>query len=256
MTKNWIYLSPHLDDVALSCGGLVWEQTQVGDQVNIWTICAGDAPAGELSAFAQELHRRWRTGPDAVSQRRVEDIASCAQMSAAYHHLALADCIYRRVPIQAAGGGEEWFYPYASGASIMGPVHPLESALIQQLSAELASALPQEAEVVCPLAWGGHVDHRLTRAAAENMGRELWYYADYPYVMRRPEQVDELRQSGWQAVTHPISPAGLRAWQAAVAAHQSQISTFWPDLAAMQAAVQEYAGLFGGVILWRPGNPK
>ncbi|MBN2499463.1 MAG: PIG-L family deacetylase, partial [Anaerolineales bacterium] len=54
-----IYLSPHLDDVALSCGGLVWEQAQAGMAVEVWSVCAGDPPPGELSEYARSLHARW-----------------------------------------------------------------------------------------------------------------------------------------------------------------------------------------------------
>jgi len=52
---NWIYISPHLDDVAFSSGGLVWEQSNAGEQVGIWTIFAGDPPVGPLSDFAEKL---------------------------------------------------------------------------------------------------------------------------------------------------------------------------------------------------------
>jgi len=41
---HWIYLSPHLDDAVLSCGGIIWQQVQSGHQVEIWTICAADPP--------------------------------------------------------------------------------------------------------------------------------------------------------------------------------------------------------------------
>jgi hypothetical protein len=68
---EWIYLSPHFDDVAFSCGGLVWEQTELGDEVSIWTICAGEPPPGPVSKYAQSLHDRWKTGPSAVSVVRV-----------------------------------------------------------------------------------------------------------------------------------------------------------------------------------------
>jgi hypothetical protein len=70
----FIYLSPHLDDVTLSCGGLVWEQVQAGEQVEIWTICAGDPPPGALSPYAEELHHRWGYGIEAIAERRIEDI--------------------------------------------------------------------------------------------------------------------------------------------------------------------------------------
>ena len=68
---EWIYLSPHFDDVALSCGGLLWEQAQAGEGASVWTICAGEVPAGQLSPFAQSLHERWEKGQGAAVQRRV-----------------------------------------------------------------------------------------------------------------------------------------------------------------------------------------
>lgn len=72
-----IYLSPHLDDAALSCGGLVWMQAQAGERVEIWTMCAGDPPEGRLSDYAQAHHERWGLGREAVAARREEDARSC-----------------------------------------------------------------------------------------------------------------------------------------------------------------------------------
>ncbi|MCZ7552073.1 MAG: hypothetical protein M5U05_05720 [Anaerolineales bacterium] len=69
---------------------------------------------------------------------------------------------------------------------MFGPIHPLEAGLVKRLSQKLSRAIPAEAQVVCPLAIGGHVDHRLTRAAAEAARQALLYYLDFPYVFREP----------------------------------------------------------------------
>jgi hypothetical protein len=61
--KNWVFLSTHFDDVVLSAGGLVWELARLGERVGIWTICAGDPPAGKpLTEYAQLLHGFWDIG--------------------------------------------------------------------------------------------------------------------------------------------------------------------------------------------------
>ena len=65
---EWIYLSPHFDDIAYSCGGLVWEQVNSGQMVSIWTICAAYPPPGPLSSFASILHERWGTGREAITR--------------------------------------------------------------------------------------------------------------------------------------------------------------------------------------------
>jgi LmbE family N-acetylglucosaminyl deacetylase len=248
MRMTWIYLSPHFDDVALSCGGLVWEQRQAGESVESWTICAGDVPPGPLSAFAEQLHTRWETSQNAPAERRAEDIAACRAMGADPRHFGLPDCIYRR-------GLDDVTHLYASEQGIFGPLHPDEAPLVTRLAADLQARLPDEAAIVCPLTLGGHADHRLTRAAAEQLGRPLWYYADYPYVLSQAAQLAALRQSGWQVIDFPVSEAGLEAWVACVAAYASQVSTFWPDHVSMREALRDFWKTSGGgVRLWKP-NP-
>jgi LmbE family N-acetylglucosaminyl deacetylase len=247
---HWIYLSPHLDDVALSCGGLLWEQAQAGGMVSIWTICAGDPPDEPLSAFAEELHARWQAGREAYQQRRQEDILACQRLGATYQHFSIPDCIYRTT---ANSPG----YLYTSEQAIFGPLQPVEAALITSLSQDIAQRIPAQAELVIPMALGGHVDHRLARAAAESLAQprpRLWYYADYPYVLQHADALKKLCRDGWQAVAFAVSPAGLAAWQGGIAAHGSQISTFWPDLNEMQRSIQAYYQQNNGILLWQPGD--
>jgi LmbE family N-acetylglucosaminyl deacetylase len=247
---DWIYLSPHLDDVALSCGGLIWEQSRTGETVSIWTICAGDPPVGPLSPFAELLHARWETGRQASAARRGEDIRACQILDAGWEHFPVPDCIYRQ-------NLEKSVYLYASEEAIFESVHGQEYELVSQLSTEIAHRLPGAANLVIPLALGGHVDHRLVRLAADQIhqpGLTCWYYADYPYVLRSEGELGGLNQSGWLNVHQTISPDGLHAWQDSIAAHESQISTFWPDLTAMRAAIQAYWWQNQGLRLWRRGD--
>jgi len=243
---KWIYLSPHLDDVALSCGGLIWDQARRGDSLSVWTICAGDPPPGPLSSFAEELHLRWGTGLEAAQQRRQEDISSCKKMGADYRHFTLPDCIYRF--------GSDGRHFYASEQAIFGPIDPNESTLVIQLAHELAGLVDigDSTRIVCPLSLGGHVDHRLTRAAAEQAFRRLWYYADYPYVLKEAASLERLGPPGGELSLFAISLGGQNAWKEAVAAHASQISTFWTDLEGMEAALGAYLSFLKGICLWKP----
>jgi hypothetical protein len=70
-------------------------------------------------------------------------------------------------------------------------------------------------------------------------------------VLSRTEELKTLIESGWKATIYPVSEAGLFAWQAAVASHASQISTFWPDLETMGAAISAYHRENQGVRLWQ-----
>jgi len=241
---EWIFLSPHFDDVALSCGGWVWELAHTGQAASIWTVCAGEADPTALSPFAQALHSRWGISPGAAASRREEDMRACKRLGAAYRYFPIPDCIYR--------GGREPLYP--SEESLWGELHPAESSLVKMLSAVLLQELPQEAGLVCPLALGHHVDHQLTRRAAEAAGRPVWYYADYPYALQAAAELEGLKQAGWQAIQFPVTEPGLQAWLEAVACHASQISTFWAGLEEMQQAIRDYSSSQGGVELWRDNH--
>jgi LmbE family N-acetylglucosaminyl deacetylase len=238
-----------MDDAALSCGGLVWEQSQGGYPVAIWTICAGEPPENGLSPFAESLHARWDSGIMASAHRRAEDAHANRILGVSGRYFPIQDCIYRQ---DQAGR-----FLYDSEESLFFELHPAEGALVETLAQVLAQAESQAAAtVVCPLALGGHVDHRLTRAAAEKWqaeaaGGSLWYYADYPYVLHNLDTLDKLAQEGWKSSVFLVSEEGIETWLQAVAAHRSQISTFWENEAEMRSALRAYAAEMGGVVLWQ-----
>lgn len=246
---RWIYLSPHPDDAALSCGGLIACQTRQGLEVEIWTLCAGDPPPGSFSPFAESLHARWQSGEQAPAYRRQEDLESCGRLGAVPRHGRIPDCIYRRSP----RSGE---FLYSSEESLSRAIHGDELPLVEALRLELARDLAADestdgVQVVCPLTLGGHVDHRLVRAAAERLERPLLYYADYPYSLKAGPLLAGLARAGWERQVFPLSEAHLLAWEEGVAAHASQISSFWESSQAMRQALRAYSAGMGGAALWK-----
>jgi LmbE family N-acetylglucosaminyl deacetylase len=240
-----LYLSPHLDDAALSCGGQIHQLTAAGRSVLVVTITAGDPPAVPPSAFAQLLHDRWQLAGEVVAGRRAEDAAACHRLGADYLHWDIPDCIYRVDPVSGAA-----LYP--SGETIFGAVHPAEASLITALAQRMA-ALPPCGRVIAPLAVGRHVDHQLVRAAAEQwQGSALFYYEDYPYV-QRPEALAEapaFSPAEWHPTIIPLTPADLQAKYDAITCFQSQLSTFFTDPADLERQVGGYAAAVGGERLW------
>jgi LmbE family N-acetylglucosaminyl deacetylase len=239
---RWIYLSPHLDDGVLSCGGMIWEQSQRGENVEIWTLCAGYPPKNvELTEFAAWKHREWKIDRRVVFYRREEDRLACSRVGAGLRWWSLPDCIYRRLP-----NGEALV---TSNDSLWLPVHPGEQTLVARLRVWLRRNLSPEDRLVCPLTLGNHVDHRLTRAAAESLRRRLYYCADFPYAARDTLRIGTgLADEG--IYRQPVSQAGLRAWQAGVAAYSSQVADLFGSEEAMRAQVEDYWERGGGSFLW------
>jgi LmbE family N-acetylglucosaminyl deacetylase len=239
-----VYLSPHLDDAVLSCGGLIARQVANDEPVTVVTVCAGDTPVGELTAFAVELHRRWGGEGSPVAARRAEDRMACGRLGASVIQLEVVDAVYRRAR-------DTPLYP--DEASIFGPLHPADLGLVAQLAALLAEACSPTAHIYCPAAVGGHVDHRLTRLAAERLGRPLWYYPDLPYSARGSRLPEDLAAPPGLQTVVALAEEEVQSWVVAVAEYRSQFSTFWPNADGLYKELAEYIDRSGGIPLWAPG---
>jgi len=244
---QWVYLSPHFDDAIYSCGAAIWQQIQAGELVEIWTICAGDPPTTRpLTPFASLLHARWGLTEQAVTARKAEDAAACALVGATSRRFDIPDCIYRHHPLSG-----EPIVQDEQGLWSFGP-HP-EPWLVEELAHSLSLELQPEAQVVAPLAIGDHTDHRLVRFAAQALNRPLWYYPDAPYAMRVPD-AGTFYASARQVTPPVLSAAALAIWQEAAAAYASQLSTFWPDRSALDAAYESFDRQGGGRLFQFPAE--
>jgi len=240
---RWIYVSPHFDDAVYSCGGAIREQARRGEAVEVWTVCAGDPPPGSLSDQAKRIHDEWGTGSAAetVALRRLEDQKALGIVGAGGRSFDVPDCIYRRSP---AG---ETLYP----DGLTGGRHPAEAGLEGEIASALSQQLTAQDVLVCPLAVGSHVDHVLTRAAVERLGRPLRYYAEVPYLFNDPVALSAATR-GMRADLHPIPEESLDAWLAGIAAYASQIGVQFKSEARMRTVMREYWARQHGIQLWSP----
>lgn len=240
-----IYLSPHLDDAIMSCGGQIYQQIQTGKIVLVVTVMAGDPPNGELSCFAKSLQDRWELATDAVAARRNEDVEACHLLGVDYLHWDIPDCIYRVNP----AGGEAL---YASEEAIFGQIHTAEYDLINDLVRYMTN-LPTHNRILIPLAIGQHVDHQLVRLAAERWQNKagLAYYEEYPYARDSAAISAALTQKGiLYPEVIPLSGQALSAKIRAAGCYRSQISTFFDSLQDLGTQITHYSQKVGGERLW------
>ncbi len=86
-----------------------------------------------------------------------------------------------------------------------------------------------------PLAIGGHVDHVVTRIAAECLGRGvLRYYADVPYVfaVERPNP---------PRLVEERTEVDVESWVRAALVHRSQIRGFFGDTGSVATALRAWS---------------
>lgn len=241
-----LYLSPHLDDAVFSCGGLMAMQDARGEPISVLTVFAGDPPDYRISPLAAELHARWGKAGPPIAMRRTEDRLACARLGASVVHLEYPDAIYR---------ADEAGRPlYTSEEDLFGNPDSSEAGLLEKLVESLIELGSQQATIYCPLGYGGHVDHRIARLAAEKTGEPLYYYADFPYAARGRTVPPELGEpsGSWRMI--PVGEEAIEAWVNAITEYQTQLSTFWEDEDSLYQEVRDFHDAFGGIRIMHPSH--
>ena len=237
---HYIYLSPHLDDAALSAGGLIHDLIRAGNTVEIWNFFCGLPPEGELSPFAQSLHFEWGTtsAEETIRIRRAEDEKAASIMGAKTIFFDFLDCIYRRGP------EGNWLYE-----DVFVPPHEADADLPARIAESISARITRDDVLICQLSVGSHVDHVIARQAAELLARPLLYSIDIPYMFNYPEEL-ALKSAGMKEKLYRVSETGLRSWQDAVAAYVSQLSTLFESGQDLRDKLQSYWAEKGGIHLW------
>ena len=182
-----IFLSPHYDDIALSCGGTAAVLSAAGRTPEV-ALIFGDHPdpAQPLTSFAQQLHRQWGMGAaEVISGRRAEERMASVALGTCDRFLPFRDAIYR---------GER----YLSDDDLFGAVKTDEADLADKIIDELRLCADgaSNTRIYAPLAIGHHVDHQHAYLAGLELirrGWEVWFYEDLPYGLK-PANVDARRE--------------------------------------------------------------
>jgi LmbE family N-acetylglucosaminyl deacetylase len=226
-----IFLSPHFDDAALSCGGLIARLGAAHQAVEVETIFGGKPDYTALSPFARMIHGRPLAGEDPIEQRRAEERRALAILGVTGRLGDYLDCIYRQ-------DAEQVRWLYAAEDALFGPVDPADDDLVEELAHCLAALAPPAGRctLYAPLAIGNHVDHQIVRHSAARLqehGHDVRYYEDYPYIARDPAGLEAslgrwAPVERWQAEIVALSPADLQRKVEAIVAYASQLGVLFP----------------------------
>ena len=253
-----VFVSPHPDDAALSCGGLIAKLGDRGEPVTILTVFSGPGTGDRLTPYQRLAlgfgsKEKWQPGDDAgltdaaagavptpervMAVRRAEDESFARFVGASVVFLNRPDAVFRG---------------YQGDAELLGEPRRDDQPPIDGLRAALAGLSPAGLgpnALYLPLGIGGHVDHRLARragvallaeAASPYLDRAL-FYEDFPYALtsgfERLEQLDP--------ESLPSLPAGVTLTPEYV-----EIADLLDrKLAGLRAYESQLGRLFGG------GNP-
>ena len=254
-----LYLSPHADDAALSCGGHIAQLTRSGERVVIFTVMAGDPPIEfKPTALTEQLHKEWALGDQPLVGRRAEDERAARVLGTEIKFGPYADAIYRLDPKT-----DQPLYPDRD--AIFGPVQPGDPVIQAKRAAVVQTlislfAVQQGDAIHIPLGVGRHVDHQLVREMGKSLMRwrpnnPIYFYEEYPYsrqgqaVIRAALDDLELEVS---RMTYPLDPVAIDARIASIACYRSQLSSFgWTNPVTMATEVRTYIAQIAGEREWR-----
>ena len=233
-----VFFSPHLDDAALSCGGLIHSLTAQKKSVRVVTVFAG-GPETELSAFARHLHAKWKSTSSLFEQRRREDATALTALGVEdFEHWDFAEAPYRR------GGDARSLY--ATYGELRGDLAKEDQTLQELLTDKIAHAvetLPQPAILYFPLSLGRHVDHQMLFAIGLKLnaaGKRVCFYEDYPYAEAYGLGSQKMN---WLRKTVPVA---IEPKLKAASAYTSQIAGLGGTVAQLEERLREFSGTRGG----------
>ena len=243
-----IFLAPHYDDVALSCGGTVAAIAgEGGPPPLVVTVFGGEPEEQELTGFARWQHEQWGTaGTDTLATRRAEEAAAAALLGCDTRSLPYRDAIYRDAY-------------YLSDATLFGTPHPDDAPLAARIAADVLG-LPEvagaatPATLYVPLAIGEHVDHQLVLAAgrivagAPERPWRVLAYEDFPYALLGNALARRLAAVAGEVGPAEIVPvAGTLARRiGAIEAYRTQLPVIFRHFADWRAALEGYARSLDG----------
>ncbi|MCI0455114.1 MAG: PIG-L family deacetylase [Candidatus Dadabacteria bacterium] len=167
-----IYLSPHLDDVALSCGGRIVKQRSKGENVLVVTVFTGDI--GEYKKPRDKILEPFMN----TQMRRGEDERAMERLGVDYLWLNYPEALYR------------YKSPFALFRSNV-CVSSAESRFCEALRSDICKicSATHIKRLYMPLAVGQHIDHQIVFQIGSSLQAkvehelELCYYEELPYVL-------------------------------------------------------------------------
>lgn len=228
-----LLLGPHCDDIAYSLAGRLISGAESGRHLQLLTI------------FSESRFAPYAPGVTSQAQvsalRHAEESNFCAALHLEHARLGLAEA-----PLRG--------YPDVDSLFIDSDVFledPMVACLEQCLRQRIERSVP--ARVFAPLGIGGHVDHRITRAAAQRVFGNvcpLFFYEDLPYAGElAPAELDRQLARDAQGLRPLLTPLGdwLSDKLECLAAYASQVAG--KDL----ESVVTHAHLIGGERVWTLG---
>lgn len=242
MAAAYLFLAPHFDDVALSCGGEVARVVAAGETAAIVTVfAAAPPPEMPLTPYARWHLDAWgvTSVAEALETRRAEDRAAAAVLGASLELLPFVDGAFRE--------GR-----YRSWDKLRTHLAPADTTLPAAIADALVARdlIGPGTLVTGPLAIGRHVDHQAVWAAMRLLaahGARVRGYEDYPYAADAAEYRARMAAPDLAGATPQVIDIApwLEMKVRAIGCYTSQLPSLFAD-ASIPDAIRSCGNLVAG----------
>jgi LmbE family N-acetylglucosaminyl deacetylase len=234
--QSFLFVSPHLDDAVLSCGALIAHLAPL-TSVTVATIFTHDAP-GPHTRSARKSARQcgWTHSAELFEERRKEDAEVLTQAGAGHVHLGFPDALFRRRPeaprLRRSAGRLvpelEHIYPTYRFHVARGRISALDADVFDRTATSIYAVADsiQAGTVFFPMGIGRHVDHVMARTIGEHYRGKSVFYADFPYALTKPTDIDFTRRNQLAEVKWS---KGLDAKLRLIFGYRTQAPMLFPD---------------------------
>lgn len=181
--NSFVFISPHLDDVVLSCSQLILYLTNLGKKVIVVTLFTR-AQTDTISPQANRLLHgcNYKNSEKLYFDLRSEDKKALEYLGAESMHLGFIDAAWRSV-------NGKLVYPNEK-EQFSGKISSQDSSLVKDLQKIIVDILMDMHDVVVlgPLAIGGHADHVIANRLVNKLNTTKSFWEDFPY------NVDEINR--------------------------------------------------------------
>ena len=188
------FISPHLDDAALSAGGLIThlsKHTQV-EVISVFT--AASTPPYTLSVLRFLYRCGYTDTNQLLIDRKEEDRKAYSRIGITPHHLGYIDASWRKITSPSKFRQllsrilPEFLhlYPIHQLHIARGAISSHDTDLMRSLGEELRALIANEKQFVifCPLALKSHIDHVIVRDVCLKNFENVILWKDFPYNMK------------------------------------------------------------------------
>lgn len=200
--RTCVFISPHLDDALLSCGGLI---SFLKDKTKVVVITvfthAHDSPKN-LSTRRFVSLSGYQNSQSLFSDRRFEDQDILNSLKVECLHLGFTDSLYRLKPKLSFWESvlgkiipEVLFvYPTYRWHIKTGNISSHDNLIIDDIQKKLNEIVFKfdNPTIFSPSAIGGHLDHRIIRNICEKTFPKAIFWSDFPYNFRQSTYANEV----------------------------------------------------------------